>query len=228
MSEPTERLQVLGEAGESCRECGGPLAVDQRYCLNCGRRRGEPRVDFEQHLPAKNGAAGNGAIAPPPADGVAPTAAAPPPEQKPQRDYAPLAAVGGIAVLGVMLLLGVLIGKGGDDAATAPAPQVVRLNEEGGATAGSDEGETGQAQGKASKQAKGKGAGKAAKSANGLTGTGSAVEASDEALQELQEQSPEEYQESSAKLPDEIATGGAPPPEDNKTPGGGSKGTAIE
>ena len=49
MSEPADTTQVLGEAGETCRECGAPLAADQRYCLNCGRRRGEPRVDF-QHL----------------------------------------------------------------------------------------------------------------------------------------------------------------------------------
>lgn len=225
MSDPTQRMQVLGEAGESCRECGAALAADQRYCLNCGRRRGEPRVDFERHLPAENGATGNGVVAPPPANGVAPAATAPP-EQKPQRDYAPLAAVGGIAVLGVMLLLGVLIGKG-DDSASAP-PQVVRLGEEGGTAAGGDEGEAGNAEEKAAKQAKGKGSGKAAKSAGGIPDTGNAVEASDEALQELQEQSPEEYQESSAKLPDEIATGGAPPPEDSKAPGGGSKGTAIE
>jgi hypothetical protein len=44
----------------------------------------------------------------------------------------------------------------------------------------------------------------------------------------LEEQSPDEYSENSAKLPDEIATGGAPPPKDDKAPGGGSTGTAIE
>ncbi|HEU4737182.1 MAG TPA: hypothetical protein VFS48_09190 [Solirubrobacterales bacterium] len=226
MSDSTERTAVLGGAGEACRECGVPLAVDQRYCLNCGRRRTEPRVDFRQHLPGENGANGNGASRPPQA--AVPPAATPPAPEKPQRDYAPLAAVGGIAVLGVMLLLGVLIGKGGKDSATAPPPQVVRLGGEGGSAIGGAEGEAGKTEEKASKQAKGKGAGKAAKSANGLTGTGSAVEASDDALQELQEQSPEEYRESSAKLPDEIATGGAPPPEDNNAPGGGSKGMAIE
>jgi hypothetical protein len=227
MSDSTERAAVLGEAGETCRECGVPLAVDQRYCLNCGRRRAEPRVDFRQLLPGENGVNGNGA-GPSPGTSPAPAPATPAAPEKPQRDYAPLAAVGGIAVLGVMLLLGVLIGKGGEDSATAPPPQVVRLGDEGGSATGGDEGEVGKTEEKASQQAKAKGSGKAAKSANGLTSTGSAVEASDEALQELQEQSPEEYQESSAKLPDEIATGGAPPPEDNKTPGGGSKGTAIE
>lgn len=227
MSEESQRTQALGEAGETCRECGAALAVDQRYCLNCGRRRGEPRVDFRQHLPADNGATANGATPSPASASPAPP---PPATDKPQRDYAPLAAVGGIAVLGLMLLVGVLIGKGNSDNAVAPAPQIVRpLGEGGTATAGEEEAEGGAG---ASKKAKGsKASGKTAKSAGDLAGGkggGAPVEASDEALRQLQEQSPEEYQESSAKLPDEIATGGAPPPKDSKAPGGGSKGTAIE
>ncbi|HXR30486.1 MAG TPA: hypothetical protein VN752_05050 [Solirubrobacterales bacterium] len=228
MSESTERAQVLGEAGETCRECGAPLAIDQRYCLNCGRRRGEPRVDFRQHLPVGNAANGNGTAPQPEASAPVRPAATPPAPEKPQRDYAPLAAVGGIAVLGVMLLLGVLIGKGGGDSASAPPPQIVRLGEERGSAAGSDEAD--KAREKATQRAKAQGSSKAAKNAATLTGGkgGGPVEASDEALRELQEQSPEEYQESSAKLPDEIATGGAPPPKDGKAPGGGSKGTAIE
>jgi hypothetical protein len=31
---------VPGGSGTSCTECGTPLAPDQRYCLNCGHRRG--------------------------------------------------------------------------------------------------------------------------------------------------------------------------------------------
>jgi len=225
-------MPVLGQAGEACRECGAQLAADQRYCLNCGRRRGGPRVDYGQHLPAHGTAAENGA---PPGDvpvvdhpygGSTTGTSAGAAGEKPQRDYAPLAAVGGIAVLGLMLLVGVLIGRGDGGGENAPPPQVVRLGDEGGTTASGEGGEG------SARKAKAKGGGKAAKDAGALTGgkggTGAAVEASDEALQELQEQSPEEYQESSAKLPDEIATGGAPPPEDNKAPGGGSKGTAIE
>lgn len=225
MSESTEPMPVLG-AGETCRECGGPLAPDQRYCLNCGRRSGEVRVDFRQHLPAEKAVTQNGA---PPA--AQPPASVPPAvAEKPQRDYAPLAAVGGIAVLGTMLLIGVLIGKGDSGSATAPPPQVVRVQGAGAGATASDE--EAKANGGASKQAKGTGSGKTAKNPGSLTGSKSGgaapVEASDEALQQLQEQSPEEYQESSAKLPDEIATGGAPPPKDSKAPGGGSKGTAIE
>ena len=28
-----------GSKAERCTGCGNPLAVDQRYCLNCGKRR---------------------------------------------------------------------------------------------------------------------------------------------------------------------------------------------
>ena len=51
----TQVTQVLGEHGEPCRACGAPLAADQRYCLNCGQRRGEPRVEYREHLPARGG-----------------------------------------------------------------------------------------------------------------------------------------------------------------------------
>ena len=226
MSEQAEGARALGEAGETCRKCVAPLAADQRYCLNCGCRRGGPRVDFHEHLPAGDAAATNGS-APPPGPAAAPPTVPPPADERPQRDYAPLAAVGGIAVLGLMLLVGVLIGKG-DNGSSSPPPQVVRVQGGGGAASASEE--AGGGEESTSKAAKAKGAAKKAEDAGGLLGgKGSGpVQASDDALRELEEQSPDEYSENSAKLPDEIATGGAPPPEDGKTPGGGSKGTAIE
>lgn len=197
-----------------CRSCRVLLAEDQRYCLNCGERRGDPRIDFHQYE----------APTPQPQEATP----SPPADEKGSRDYTPLAAVGGIAVLGVMLLIGVLIGKG-DSGGTTPAPtQVVVPSGEAdsGKTAAAEE--AGKASGQA-KQAKSKaGAKNAGAVKGGSANTGSAPVASDEQLQQLQEQSPQEYSENSAKLPDEIATGGAPPPEDSKAPGGGSKGTAIE
>lgn len=36
----------LGPDGEACAACGGALAADQRYCLNCGTRRAATRVPF--------------------------------------------------------------------------------------------------------------------------------------------------------------------------------------
>jgi hypothetical protein len=228
MTDPVATMQVLGKQGEPCRECGAPLAADQRYCLNCGKRRGSPRIDFERHLPAAGAASANGsapAAAQPAGEGIRYQL---PEGRGPQRDYTPLAAVGGIAVLGAMLLIGVLIGKGDSGGtAAAPAPVVVQGGEAGAGKTAADE-ESGEGKAEA-KRAKAKGGGKNGGAAKGgSASTGNAPVASDEALRKLQEQSPEEYSENSAKLPDEIATGGAPPPEDDKAPGGGSAGTAIE
>jgi hypothetical protein len=199
-----------------CRGCGARLADDQRYCLNCGQRKGEPRIDFHQY------AATPVQVAPTPDVTAGET-------EKPQRDYTPLAAVGGIAVLGIMLLIGVLIGKGdGGDTAPAPAPVVVQGGEAiGGKTAAAGVG--GSEAGAKAKPAKAKAGGKGgAEVKGGSTDTGNAPVASEQQLKSLQEGTPEEKAENSANLPDEVATGGAPPPEDDKAPGGGSKGTAIE
>jgi hypothetical protein len=214
---------------QPCRECGAKMAADQRYCLNCGRRRGEPRLeDFRRHLPdaaaTSNGHPPQGTASPPVAG------AQPPAEGKPQRDYTPLAAAGGIAVLGLMLLVGVLIGRGDGEQAAAPPPQVVRVQgggeEEGAAKADAGAGALGGAVGggKDKAQGGGKGAGASAKAAPPPP----EITAGDSELEALEAQSPQEYSENSAKLPDEIATEGEALPEDNKKPGGGSAGATIE
>jgi hypothetical protein len=228
MTDPATVARALGKDGESCRECGAPLAADQRYCLNCGKRRGGPRVDFQDRVPVDGAASTNGGVP----DSARPSTdsgqLAPPEMPGPQRDYTPLAAVGGIAVLGIMLLIGVLIGKG-DSGDTAPPPAQVVLPS-GEADAGKTAASEGAAGAKREKtQAKAKGGGKSGGAVNGGSeSTGNAPVASDDALQQLQEGTPEEKAENSANLPDEVATPGAPPPEDHKAPGGGSKGTAIE
>ena len=94
----------LGEEGEACAQCGTRLATDQRYCLTCGTPRAEPRLDFQRHLsgePARP-AAGRGS-----ANGV---------------QWSPLLVIVAIAALGVMLLLGVLIGKGDNDLTVTEVP----------------------------------------------------------------------------------------------------------
>ena len=216
----------------NCPSCGAALAEDQRYCLNCGQRRGEPRVDFRQHLDQASAtkepaAPSNGAGSP---VAVAPV---PPPPEKPQRDYAPLAAAGGIAVLGIMLLIGVLIGRGtGGGEESAGTPQVITVGAAESSSSGS-EGEEGQTGGSGGgKAGKKDSKGKAGKQKNVVAGgsadTGNAPVASEGQLEALQEKTGEEYAEESAKLPYEIATPGEPPPTDNKTPGGGSGGVTLE
>ncbi len=218
MSGAEQQPQSPPTAGgvEPCPQCGALLAADQRYCLNCGRRRGEPRLDFRRQRPAAAGQNGHAPVE---------SAAAPAPDQRKQRDYTPLAAAGGIAVLGLMLLVGVLIGRGNGDnsAPTQPTQVVVPQPEGSGASSGAEE--TGALETKAKPSKKAKSARKAAKN----VAPPAAITASEDELKALEEKSGEgNYSEESAKLPDEIATPGAAPPEDNKTPGGGSKGTTIE
>ena len=115
---PTEQL---GMEGEGCSACGAPLATDQRYCLNCGQARTGPRLDFTKHLtpaaggelPVAAGAAGAGAAGMAPGPGAAP--------QMGMQQINPVTAIFAIALLGVMLLLGVLIGKDDDGTATVAA-----------------------------------------------------------------------------------------------------------
>jgi hypothetical protein len=40
-----------GVTGEQCAGCGATLVEDQRYCLQCGARRGKPRLDFSAFWP---------------------------------------------------------------------------------------------------------------------------------------------------------------------------------
>ena len=233
----TAAMQTPVAHGEPCQECGAPLAADQRYCLNCGRRRGDPRVDYRHYMapagPGQSGAPPSAQAAPSP--GSADASRVDPAiggstQQAAQkgRDYTPLAAVGGIAVLGLMLLVGVLIGRGGDSSAPAPAPVVVRGGEEGAEnTSGAGEegaGAKSAAKGAAKSGGKGKGA-----SLNGGSGKEEEpVEASTEALESLHSESGASYEEQSKKLPNKIATPGAPPPIDKtKPPGGGEGGAEV-
>ncbi|MGH2982770.1 MAG: hypothetical protein ACRDK5_00720 [Solirubrobacterales bacterium] len=111
-TEETVNLPTLGQEGDVCAQCGSVLAVDQRYCVNCGLRRADTRVDYKRQL-TSNGAQ-------PATDGAAPPAAAP-------GQWTPIWAIGAIAVLGIMLLLGVLIGDNNEDqqvVAGAAAPTV--------------------------------------------------------------------------------------------------------
>jgi hypothetical protein len=228
-STETLQMQALGEIGEPCGGCGTPLAADQRYCLNCGQRRAGPRVDFRRYLLP---AAGEGA---PPESPQAPATTVPP--EPPGRDYAPLAAVGGIAVLGLMLLVGVLIGKGNNSTAPAPAP-IFKVNE-GAApnTASTESGGSKTASAKpqeSSDKSKEKSGTGAKPVAGGLTGEAAnkskgTVQASKGDLESLNDQTGDSYQEAVKKLPDKIATPGAPPPIDkSKPPGGGGGAVTIE
>lgn len=206
--------------GEPCEQCGAPLASDQRYCLECGQRRGGPRVDYRHYM-------GGSTQSAEPAAGEPSSPATAEEPAKPQRDYAPLAAVGGIAVLGLMLLVGVLIGKG-NDSPTTSAPSVIRVP----ATEGSSAVAEGSGSSKNTGSGLGLGSGNSKKAKHngngGGTNTGNAVKASESDLEALDNESGESYAKKSEELPNEIATPGTPPPIDkSKPPGGGEGGGEV-
>lgn len=112
--------------GETCFACGAPLARDQRYCIACGERRGQPRLPFMDGRPRQ---------------AATPAAAAQP---QPLRRRASASAgttlVAGVGTLVLALGVGVLIGRsggngGGGVRAAAPAVQFVTVPGAGGAAA---------------------------------------------------------------------------------------------
>jgi hypothetical protein len=116
----------------TCPSCGAPLAGDQRYCLNCGTRRPEARLEFLDVL-----------------DEDVRARSAPPVAQQPHavgpaggggRLQAHTGALALASLLVLTLLCGLLVGHWVTDrrsatapAAATPAPQVIRV--EGGAAA---------------------------------------------------------------------------------------------
>ena len=220
---PRTPVAAAPARGEPCEQCGAPLTSDQRYCLECGRRRGGPRIDYRHYMAPGDPAAAEPAAQPAEAEQT-------PGSEEPgkrQRDYAPLAAVGGIAVLGLMLLVGVLIGKGNESQTTSTPPVITVPATEGA-------GESSESSGSAKKDTGGGAPGGAsAKKAKkggsgGGGGTGNAKTATDSELESLNAESGESYSKKSEELPNEIATPGAPPPIDkSKPPGGGEGGGEV-
>lgn len=113
---------AIAGSGDNCPNCGASLAPDQRYCLACGNRRGDPRLPFmdavgfmestKQPVPAETA-----------------VATAPPPDRRPFMS-ANASLVAGVATLILAIGVGVLIGRSGDgdsSNAAAPAPQVIKV-----------------------------------------------------------------------------------------------------
>jgi hypothetical protein len=114
---PTEIQPALATAaGDQCATCGSPLAPDQRYCVQCGQRRGQARLPGLQTAAA-------------PATGAA--VALP----RASRMSVNTTLIAGIGTLLLAMGVGVLIGRSSQTAPTrAAAPvQVVTVAGAGGA-----------------------------------------------------------------------------------------------
>jgi hypothetical protein len=115
---PTPLGPELHQAGPQCPNCGAALAPDQRYCVNCGHRLTEPRVDFRKSLALEH-----------------PT---PPPSSRPsvwdhRGTLITLASV--LAVL-VALGVGIVIGRGnGKPVTQANKPEILTVPTAAPATA---------------------------------------------------------------------------------------------
>ncbi len=127
---------AIGSAGsDACPTCGAKMALDQRYCLNCGNRRGDPRLPFMDAVVFME------AGKQPQGEAAAGAAAPPPPPQK--SGLSPgTTLIAGIATLILAVGVGVLIGRSGDNSGTQvanPKPTVIQV---GGSSSGGSEAET--------------------------------------------------------------------------------------
>ena len=113
---------LVTASGEQCPSCGTTVAADQRYCLNCGQRCGEPRLPFMNAVTFMDAM-------------KRPTAAAPPAKAKRPGIFPNAALIAGVGTLILAMGVGVLIGRSGDHStatATPAAAQIIKVPAGGG------------------------------------------------------------------------------------------------
>jgi hypothetical protein len=139
------------------------MLADQRYCLECGHRRGDPRLPFMDAVVLMDAV-------------KRPLAAAPPPPRSDRRPRvsANASLIAGVATLVLAIGVGVMIGRSGEQGSTpvaSTAPQVIKVEGGGGgetAAAGGSGGGSIGGSGKGKKSAK-------AKTATDSSGTSAAA-----------------------------------------------------
>ena len=144
------------------------MAADQRYCLECGQRRGDPRLPFMDAVVFMDAVKHPRSATPPP-----------PPRDRGPRMSANASLIAGIATLVLAIGVGVLIGRSGGQGSApvaASAPQIIKVG--GGAETASPA--TNEA-GSGKKSGGGSGGSKKSK-AKGETGSSGTTKAAEEVL----------------------------------------------
>ncbi len=157
---------MVAASGDQCPSCGAHMAADQRYCLECGHRRGDPRLPFMDAVVFMDAVKRPRDAAPPP-----------PPRDRRPRMSPNASLVAGVATLVLAIGVGVLIGRSGESGgstAANTAPQIIKVEGGGGggetaSTANPKGPSIGGGSGKSKKSAK-------AKAATGSSGTTKAAE----------------------------------------------------
>jgi hypothetical protein len=119
---PPSDLTLAQAGSDACGSCGAPMAADQRYCLECGQRRGDPRLPFMDAVVLMDAV-------------KQPSQPPPQPPKKKRSGISPNAAlIAGVGTLLLALGIGVLIGRSGthEVAQMAAAPQVIKVGGGGG------------------------------------------------------------------------------------------------
>ncbi|HEX5712812.1 MAG TPA: hypothetical protein VFX85_05815 [Solirubrobacterales bacterium] len=99
MSEEKATISVVRGTYEPCEECGAALDAQQRYCVNCGARRGNGANPSSRYFAAMSKKARRPLTRPPAKAGGGSRAA----------------AVGFFALLPIAVALGVVVGRSGSD-----------------------------------------------------------------------------------------------------------------
>jgi hypothetical protein len=116
MNNGTGDEPLIGMASPNhCPSCGADMTPDQRYCVECGNRRGKPRFSTERPK-------------------AAPVAVAA--RKAPRRFSASSTLLTGLAVLLLAVGVGVMIGNSGDSTASPKPNYKVVINNGGGGGGG--------------------------------------------------------------------------------------------
>jgi hypothetical protein len=142
---------------DACPSCGAQMALDQRYCLNCGNRRGDPRLPFMDAVTFMEASKQQPAAA----------AAAAPPAPPAKSGISPSTTlIAGIATLVLAVGVGVLIGRSGNDS-TPVAQQQPQIIKVGGGGGEEESPETGNEENAGKEASKGNGKAKGSGGKNG-------------------------------------------------------------